>query len=330
MEQPIIWTHSGVFHADDVFALAVMQMMYRLSGGGSNMAKIIRSRTRPEKFTHAIDVGGEYDPYVGMYDHHQATGRLRPNGVKYAAVGLIWDAVGHHLIDLIIGRNAGEYGFTARDKGKIFDEVDAFFTTIDAHDNGQDELNGLTKAHTIFDVIKNFYPLKSDLDYWEEDAAFYNALGFAEQYLMTFIKSSMKRISFSQYVKTRIAITLAGATTEDCKLVMVLEKAGPFLATVNEDFEKCEPIKVVVYPGKSDDTDMWYIRTMPGSLTDQQCSKCPAPEEWRGCSIDELKTLTGVETVTFIHPAGFLGGCITKEDALKLATMWAEKSTSLK
>src|SRR4051795_4982893 len=79
-------THSGSFHADDVFALATLGLL------GDPLEVV---RTRDPKVMAAcdarIDVGFRSDPATGDFDHHQREGAgARPNGIRYASFGLVW------------------------------------------------------------------------------------------------------------------------------------------------------------------------------------------------------------------------------------------------
>src|SRR5215217_5160445 len=79
-------THPGNFHADDVFAVAVLQLVH-------GELEIVRTRD-PELQAAAdvrIDVGGRHDPATGDFDHHQIGGAgERENGIRYASFGLVW------------------------------------------------------------------------------------------------------------------------------------------------------------------------------------------------------------------------------------------------
>jgi uncharacterized UPF0160 family protein len=86
-------THPGNFHADDVFAIAVLGLVH----GPLDVV-----RTRDEAVQDAadlrVDVGGRSDPATGDFDHHQKGGAgERPNGIRYASLGLVWRAHGEGL-----------------------------------------------------------------------------------------------------------------------------------------------------------------------------------------------------------------------------------------
>ena len=113
-------THSSRFHADDVLSAALL----KISGIISDVSVIQRVGRVPQDFDGlAFDIGG------GEFDHHQQDARVRPNGNKYAAFGLLWNAVGAEYI-------AGKYKAdikTANDAAEKFDVE--FITPMDLSDN---------------------------------------------------------------------------------------------------------------------------------------------------------------------------------------------------
>lgn len=81
------FTHGGKFHADDVFATALLQIL-------NPEIQIIRGFQVPEDFDGIV-----YDIGMGEFDHHQQDKRVRDNGIPYAAFGLLWEKFGHLLLD---------------------------------------------------------------------------------------------------------------------------------------------------------------------------------------------------------------------------------------
>lgn len=107
-----IITHDGVFHADEVAAV----VLARMAGFGGD---IMRTRnnfiletalTDPKAFV--LDCGGQYDPEMGNFDHHQ-----NKNATK-ATAGLVWDAVKEQLYP----NNA----IAQKLVGEIIDSIDRF------------------------------------------------------------------------------------------------------------------------------------------------------------------------------------------------------------
>lgn len=76
------FTHSGKFHADDVFSSALLLYL-------NPEISITRGNKVPEDFDGIV-----FDIGRGRYDHHQKDSRIRENGIPYAAFGLLWEELG--------------------------------------------------------------------------------------------------------------------------------------------------------------------------------------------------------------------------------------------
>ena len=94
-----IATHSGTFHADDVFGVGVLMGVFPSH-------TLIRTRKQAliDGADYVVDVGGTWDAATGRFDHHQrgfegarpvheVDGTTVP-GVGYASAGLVWSAFG--------------------------------------------------------------------------------------------------------------------------------------------------------------------------------------------------------------------------------------------
>lgn len=80
------FTHSGKFHADDVFSAALLLYL-------NPEITIIRGNKVPNDYKGLV-----FDIGRGQYDHHQKDSRVRENGVPYAAFGLLWEALGAEIL----------------------------------------------------------------------------------------------------------------------------------------------------------------------------------------------------------------------------------------
>ena len=80
------FTHAGKFHADDVFATALLQII-------RPDIRITRGFVVPDDFDGIV-----YDIGFGMFDHHQEPREYRANGIPYAAFGLLWRVLGPGLV----------------------------------------------------------------------------------------------------------------------------------------------------------------------------------------------------------------------------------------
>lgn len=82
-------THSSRFHADDVLSAALLKIV----GIIPDSSCIQRVGRIPQDFNGlAFDIG------CGPFDHHQQDARIRPGGIKYASLGLLWDKIGSEYI----------------------------------------------------------------------------------------------------------------------------------------------------------------------------------------------------------------------------------------
>lgn len=120
LAQKGVVTHTSRFHSDDILSAALL----KVAGVIPDVSMIQRVGRVPQNFQGLVfDIGG------GEFDHHQSDARVRSNGYKYAAFGLLWDAIGAEYI-------AGKYNTdaqTAKNAAEIFDKD--FVTLMDLTDN---------------------------------------------------------------------------------------------------------------------------------------------------------------------------------------------------
>lgn len=125
------FTHGSVFHADDVFSTALLQLI-------NPEIEVTRGFEVPENFDGIV-----YDIGRGEFDHHQEDKEYRENGCPYAAFGLLWRELGAEFL----GDEAS---------AQSFDEK--FVQLLDRHDNGLEHT-------TLSDTIAMFNPN------WDEDCS---------------------------------------------------------------------------------------------------------------------------------------------------------------
>lgn len=79
-------THNGTFHADDVFAVAMLRVAgYRLTCWRTRGAEVI-SQALANPTSLVLDVGGEYNPSLANFDHHQDKNLPSAAGLLYAEI----------------------------------------------------------------------------------------------------------------------------------------------------------------------------------------------------------------------------------------------------
>ena len=147
------FTHAGKFHADDVFATALLQIL-------RPDIKITRGFTVPDDFDGIV-----YDIGFGMFDHHQEPREYRANGVPYAAFGLLWRVLGPGLV--------GER------QARLIDEN--FIQPLDLNDNTGEQ-------NSLCDAIGFFNPVWDSKE--DQDSCFFKAVAVAKQILENQIDSA--------------------------------------------------------------------------------------------------------------------------------------------
>ena len=95
IRKPRLITHSGCYHADDVMSTAFLEILlnreatYEEESEESGKIQLIRVNKIDDIEVHPVsDI--VYDVGFGEFDHHQKDKQFRPNGIPYAAFGLLW------------------------------------------------------------------------------------------------------------------------------------------------------------------------------------------------------------------------------------------------
>ena len=109
-----VLVHDGPFHADDVFAVALLKYYYK-----DKTIKVTRSRTANyDNFDYVVDVGRKYDG-VKFFDHHQG-GLYWDNEIPKASLGLLFEDLYKTKLDAYVFKTILEilvYPIDARDCG---------------------------------------------------------------------------------------------------------------------------------------------------------------------------------------------------------------------
>ncbi len=285
MNDKIVVTHSGNFHADDVFSVAALKSVFPTF-------TLIRTRDKEviAKADVVIDVGGEHDAATDRFDHHQRGGAgERDNGVPYSSFGLIWQKYGLAICD---------------DNQELANAIDAgLVSTIDAIDCGH--VKGVAEGISLSQTISMFNPT------WQEegdfDAGFNEAVDFAARVLARAIAAA------SGGLNAKAIVAEAIKNAQDPR-VIVLEKYTPWKKTVHALSEQA---LYMVYPSQS---GQWMIQTVPvepGSFEDRKS----LPKPWAGLSDAELQAETGIKDAMFCHNGLFIAGTASFESTMKMAAL---------
>lgn len=285
MNKITIATHDGNFHADEVFAIAILKLIFK-------NIKIIRSR-EPEIFNKAeikIDIGGKNNPQTGYFDHHMTEGAgTRYNSIPYASCGLVWRHYGRQLAE----------------NNTVFEHIDKkIIQSVDAIDSGysigEDQLE--YNHYNISDTIDAYNPPWYE-DKPNYDLAFNNAVDCAVKILENELKHAIGIKKATFFVKEAIFNSIDPR-------YLVLDKYCPWQEIVLEESE----VFYVIFPAATND---WRIRAVPIRKGSFELKK-PFPSNWAGKSKKELATITGVEDALFCHRSCFIAGALSKEGAISL------------
>ena len=282
-------THSGTFHADDVFASIILSkikseiIIYRAQ----------EYRDKPKEGVIVYDIGG------GSFDHHQFGGNgSRENGVKYAACGLIWKKFGKELLK--------KYDVSEIDY--VWNYIDQnLIQFIDSNDNGQ-----LPKLNTEYRNVHLSYMISLFNSKWDEevdsDEKFLKAIEFAMNFFDEFLIDTFSKMKAKDEVD--IAIENAKDGT------MILENNVPWKEfLLKSENPNAKNINYVIFPSKRGGYNVYAVPLELGSFANRK----DLPKDWRGLRDKELQDITGVASARFCHNAGFLCSCEEKDDAIKLA-----------
>ena len=293
-EEATFITHSGKFHADEIFGTILLEKIYK----DINLARVPETNNINIQSKIVYDIGG------GKFDHHQSGGNgQRANGIKYAAFGLLWKEYGKKLL-------ASMYADNIDDCYNMFDKN--FVQFIDAVDNGQLELNKIDiKVVTVSDIIEGMNPN------WDEeidsDIKFEDALNIARQIFDNKIHSTIAKCKAKKYVEEAIENSTNG--------IMILDRYMPYQEFVLESQnEKSKDILYAVFKSNRGGYNVRAISKEVGSFE----SRKKFPQSWAGLRNEDLQKITGVNTATFCHNACFICVADTFEDAVKLAELAVE------
>ncbi|HEY4280962.1 MAG TPA: MYG1 family protein [Conexibacter sp.] len=283
-------THNGSFHADEVFAIAALQLLH------GDALEIVRTR-EPHLLAEAdlrVDVGLRDDAAAGDFDHHQRGGAgERPNGIRYASFGLVWRAFGAQI--------AG-----SDEIAKRIDE--AIVQTVDANDTGQNVVEPLVEGFSPFSVP---YAIASLNPNWDEDAsgagkqaAFDAALALAGSILERALASARATERAAELVRSAIA------RASDPRLIE-LDRGMPWHRAV---LASAPEALFVVYPREED----WGLQAVPRVLG-EFANRKDLPEAWAGLTGDELAAVTGVADARFCHSGRFMCVAGSRDGVMALA-----------
>lgn len=306
----LIATHSGKFHADDVWAVTVLDMIFP-------GCELIRTRD-PEKILQAdfaVDVGGVWDPQAGRFDHHQkGFAGARQSGVVYASAGLVWKEYGARCVAQISEAHAG-YAISAESAQQIAYAIDADLVQyLDMADTGA--AKSAPGSYGLSAVVSGFNPIWLD----EQEAG---SAAAAEELRLKQFRRAMEFMAdiLINSVKYRAGAMLAvnlvrnAQTLEEGRLLFLKNGALPWASVVRNEMPKV--LFVVSY---SIAEQRYMLHTVPAT-TDTFEARKDLPAAWAGLQAEELAAVTGVSDAMFCHNGRFIAAAGSFEGALQMARL---------
>jgi uncharacterized UPF0160 family protein len=312
-----IATHSGSFHADDVFGVGVLMGVFP-----SHTLVRTRHDELIDAADFAVDVGGSWDPAKGRFDHHQrGFNGARPahpvageqaNGVGYASAGLVWSAHGAAYVAALAG-GLGD-ALDPKAVAETVRSIDASLVQyLDIVDTGQGNV-----APGIFGLSALIAQLNTN---WMEEAGL-TALAKAQLQEQRFLEAIaitrkfLDRAIIKKISQLRSLDIVRGAPRLLGGKVLHLHEGGmPWTHVVVDEMPE---VVFVIYPDS--DGEQYQVKTVPAELG-SFVARLDLPKSWAGLRDQELAAVTGVPDSVFCHLNLFIGGARSLEGAIRLAEL---------
>jgi len=310
-----IATHSGSFHADDVFGVGVLM-------GAFPSHTLLRTRNSEKIQTadFAVDVGGLWDAATGRFDHHQRsfTGArparlvdgVETAGVGYASAGLVWSAYGAAYVKALATSRG--FALDASALAEITRSIDTSLVQyLDIVDTGQgDVAPGIFGLSALISQLNTNWMEEKGLDAETkaqlQESRFREAMAITRTFLDRAIIKKVSQLHSMDIV--RQAPRLLGG-----KVLHLQEGGMPWTRVVVDEMPE---VMFVIYPDS--DGDQYQLKTVPvepGSFV----ARLDLPKTWAGLRDQELAAVTGVPDSVFCHMNLFIGGAKSLDGAIRLA-----------
>ena len=317
MTHTTIATHSGTFHADDVFGVGVLMGVFP-----SHTLLRTRNQALIATADFVVDVGGTWDAASGRFDHHQrGFAGARPErqidgntvpGVGYASAGLVWSAYGAAYVSAWAAIQAQPLDAPA--VAEIVNSLDhSLVQYLDIVDTGQgDVAPGIFGLSALIAQLNTHWLEEQGLDQPAKaqllETRFREAIAITRKFLDHAIGKKVAQIRAMDTV--RQAPRLLGG-----RLLHLKEGGMPWTRVVVDEMPE---VLFVIYPDS--DGNQYQIKTVPVAPGSFDTRK-DLPASWAGLRDQELAAVTGVEDSVFCHLNLFIGGARSFEGAVQLAAL---------
>lgn len=299
-------THSGGFHADELLSTVILTRLFP-------QARLMRSRAaewiRPGADRIVYDVGGQYDPAAGIFDHHQRGAPLREDGQPYSSFGLIWK---HYGRDYLAASGVPEDHIEA-----VHTAFDArFVLPVDLVDNGalDPSVAGPLAGLTLPALLETLKPVFDEAGQEADDRGFQAALAIARTLVEAGVAQRAAKLRAEALVLQQI--DRAGDSR-----VLELPMGMPFRPAVVKS--GADHLLFVVHPRDKD----WCLTGIRKADEGFEL-RADLPAAWAGLTNGELEAACGVAGASFCHNGRFIAAAATREAALAMAELAVAEAIS--
>lgn len=297
----VIGTHNGIFHSDEVVAVAILCLLH-------NDEKIAVVRSRDIEVLHkcdiCVDIGG------GKYDHHQPGFNLKRNsGITYASAGLIWKDFGSKVV-LKFLKEANLLKKVTQSYSNVVDSIDKnVIKFVDAEDNGID----LGLHYMSF--ISSYLP-----EWYESEPNFENQFTKVLDTTITVLEQKIRQVISEIYATELIREQSKSSMYFSNHILEIPSQTIPWLDTVcniNHEHFCSNTINFVIFPYPAGG---WAAQCVPPSLEEKFKQIVPFPKSWAG-QTNDLAKISGVDDATFCHNGCFFARAKSKNGIIKMCAL---------
>jgi len=306
----IIATHSGKFHADDIWAVMVLDQLFP-------GCELVRTRD-PERIAaadFAVDVGGVWEPKTGRFDHHQkGFAGARQSGVLYASAGLVWREHGARCVALLAQKHMNQ-ALSDKDAQDIAYAIDSDVVQyLDMSDTGT--ARNAPGGYGLSAVVSGF-----NLTWLDEQYA--GSMAVAEELRQRRFLRGMEFMAdvLVNQVRYRVGSMLAasqvrqGRRLEGGRLLLLENAVLPWSSIVRKEMPSV--LFVVSY---SITENRYMLHTVPATAETFE-ARCDLPAAWAGLQGAELAAACGVADAVFCHNGRFIAAALSFDGAMQMARL---------
>lgn len=283
-----IAVHNGLFHLDELVAICLLVKALDISTDPFENWEIVRTRDAEilKSAEFRLDVGMQHDVLNGSFDHHQEHGLVHPEGIPFAATGMVWDYFSSHIL--------AQY-YDCRDYLKLETE---FYKQIilptDAADTGKLPVDSRSIHFADLNaIIKTFNNQK--------DEGFKMALIFVWHYINNVLQDTNEKINDESIISSAIK--------EDSPILQLptFSKGWKEYCAINAPW-----VKVALVPAEPG------VYSITSAYDTNKQNVCCCPQHLRNA-----EEIGGCKKV-FVHPSGYTGKVLatSEEEAIQAANAW--------